>query len=179
MVSKTAPKTTAMYGLYDEPDGAERAFTALRRAGVGEKDITVISSEPFEHHEFSHRDRSAVLFRLAGVGGVLGFIVGVSLTAGTERAWAINVGGMPTVAWWPNLVIIFELTMLSAILTTVVSLLVAARLPSRVKGLYDPEVSDGRILVGVPITADRAPDTIRRALDVGGALAVKTADFQS
>lgn len=179
MKSKSASKTKAMYGLYGEPDGAQRAFTALRRAGVYEKDITVISSEPFEHHEFSHRDRSSVLFRLAGAGGVVGFIIGVFLTAGTERAWAINVGGMPTVAWWPNLVIIFELTMLSAILTTVVSLLVTARLPSRVKAPYDPEVSDGRILVGVPITADRAPDAIRRALDAGGALAVKTADLQS
>jgi hypothetical protein len=168
-----------MYGLYVEPDGAQRAFTALCRAGVAERDITVISSEPFEHYPFSHRDRSLALFRLAGLGGVVGFIIGVSLTAGTELAWPINVGGMPTVAWWPNLVIIFELTMLSAILTTVVSLLVAARLPARADKLYDPEVSDGKILVGVPMTDGRAPDAIRRALDAGGALAVKTADFQS
>jgi len=168
-----------MYGLYEEPLAAQQAFTALRRAGVAESDITVISSEPFEHFEFSHRDRSLALFRLAGLGGVVGFILGVSLTAGTERAWPINVGNMPIVAWWPNLVIIFELTMLSAILTTVVSLLVTARLPTRAKSMYDPAVSDGKILVGVAITADRTPDTIRRALDVGGALAVKTADFQS
>jgi hypothetical protein len=168
-----------MYGLYEEPLAAQQAFTALRRAGVAESDITVISSEPFEHFEFSHRDRSLALFRLAGLGGIVGFILGVSLTAGTERAWPINVGNMPIVAWWPNLVIIFELTMLSAILTTVVSLLVTARLPTRAKSMYDPAVSDGKILVGVAITADRTPDTIRRALDVGGALAVKTADFQS
>lgn len=167
-----------MYGLYEEPLAAQQAFTALRRAGVAESDITVISSEPFEHFEFSHRDRSLTLFRLAGLGGVVGFILGVSLTAGTERAWPINVGNMPIVAWWPNLVIIFELTMLSAILTTVVSLLVTARLPTRAKSMYDPAVSDGKILVGVAITADRTPDTIRRALDAGGALAVKTADFQ-
>lgn len=167
-----------MYGLYEEPLAAQQAFTALRRAGVAESDITVISSEPFEHFEFSHRDRSLALFRLAGLGGVVGFILGVSLTAGTERAWPINVGNMPIVAWWPNLVIIFELTMLSAILTTVVSLLVTARLPTRAKSMYDPAVSDGKILVGVAITADRTPDTIRRALDAGGALAVKTADFQ-
>ena len=174
-----ATGTLAMYGLYEQPEGAQLAFTALRRAGVAENDITVISSEPFEHFEFSHRDRSLAPFRLAGIGGVVGFVIGVSLTAGTENAWPINVGGMPIVAWWPNLVIIFELTMLSAILTTVVSLLVTARLPARAGNLYDPEVSDGKILVGVPMTAGRTPDAIRRALDVGGALAVKTADFQS
>jgi hypothetical protein len=174
-----AARLPAMYGLFEQPEAAQLAFTALRQAGVAEPDITVISSEPFEHFGFSHRDRSLALFRLAGIGGVVGFIIGVLLTAGTERAWPINVGNMPILAWWPNLVIIFELTMLSAILTTVVSLLVTARLPSRAASMYDPEVSDGKILVGVALTADRTPDAIRRALDAGGALAVKTADFQS
>jgi len=83
---------------------------------------------------------------------------------------------MPTVAWWPNIVIIFELTMLSAILTTVVSMLVAARLPTMKRTLYDPAVSDGKILVGVSLTPDRAPDAIRQALKSAGAITIKTAD---
>jgi len=166
----------AMYGLYEEPAAAERAFTALRRAGVAETNITVISSEPFEAFEFSHRDKSMILFRLAGLGAALGLICGVLLTSGTERAWPLVTGGMPIVAWWPNIVITFELTMLGAILTTSVSLLVTARLPTRKRSLYDPEVSDGKILVGVSLAADRSPDTVRRALDAGGPLAVKTAD---
>ena len=37
----------------------------------------------------------------------------VLLTTGTELAWPLNTGGMPIVAWWPNLVIIFEMTMLA------------------------------------------------------------------
>ena len=168
---------TAMYGLYEEPVGAQRAYTALRRAGVAEADITVISAEPFEAFEFAERDKSLILFRLAGIGGVLGLVVGLLLTTGTERAWPLVTGGMPIVAWWPNLVIIFELTMLGAILTNVVSLLVTARLPAVKRAMYDAEVSDGRILVGVPLTAGRVPDTIRGALNLGGALSVKTADF--
>jgi hypothetical protein len=167
---------TAMYGLYDQPQGAQRAFTALRRAGVDEREITVISAEPFEAFEFSERDKSLTLFRLAGVGGALGLVVGLLLTTGTERAWPLVTGGMPIVAWWPNIVITFELTMLGAILTTVASLLVAARLPAVKRSVYDPAVSDGKILVSVPVTADRTPDVIRRALEVGGAVAVKTAD---
>jgi hypothetical protein len=172
---KNAPH--AMYGLYEEPVAAQRAFTALKRAGVPEADITVISAEPFEAFEFSHRDHSLLLFRLAGLGGVVGFIVGVLLTSGTERAWPLVTGGMPIVAWWPNLVIIFELTMLSAILTTVVALLVTAQLPSRMRSMYDPAVSDGKILVGVSMFVHLEPDAIRQALAASGALAVKTADF--
>ena len=170
--------TSAMYGLYEEPGAAQRAFTALRRAGVAEAEITVISCEPFEAFEFSERDKSTTLFGLAGCGGAIGLIAGVLLTTGTERAWPLVTGGMPIVAWWPNLVIIFELTMLGAILTTVASLLVAARLPARGRLIYDAEISDGRILVGVSLTADRAPDAIRSALEFSGALVVKTAEFK-
>ena len=43
----------------------------------------------------------------------------------------MNVGGLPIFAWWPNLIIIFELTMLGAITATVVTLVVSALLPSR------------------------------------------------
>ena len=171
-------KTAAMYGLYEEPAAAQRAFSALKRAGVADADITVISAEPFEAFPFSERDKSLALFRLAGVGGAVGLVFGALLTSGTERAWPIVTGGMPIVAWWPNIVITFELTMLGAILTTVASLLVAARLPSVLKrALYDPAVSDGKILVGVSLTAGKSADVIRGALEVGGALTVKTADM--
>lgn len=170
---------TAMYGLYADPRAAQRAFTALRRAGVADPDITVISAEPFEAFRFSHRDHSLILFRLAALGGVVGLIAGILLTTGTERAWPLVTGGMPIVAWWPNIIVMFEMTMLGAILTTVASLLVSARLPTAKRSLYDPEVSDGKILVGVPLTAARTPESIRDALDAAGALAVKTSDFQS
>ena len=97
------------------------------------------------------------MFRLAGIGGVVGLVAGVLLTVGTARAWPLVTGGMPIVAWWPNLVVIFELTMLGAILTTVGSLLVTARLPSRLREMYDPAVSDGKILVGVTLFAHHEP----------------------
>jgi hypothetical protein len=161
---------TAIYGLFDRPDAAQRAYTGLKRAGIAPRDITIVSGEPFEAFEFSHRDHSLVLFRLALLGGVVGFISAVALVVGTERAWPLVTGGMPIVAWYPNLVIIFEMTMLGAIVTTVVSLLVAARLPRFGKSLYDPAVSDGKILVGVV----GGPDAVREALAGAGAVAVKS-----
>jgi len=167
---------SAIYGLFDRADAAQRAYTSLKRAGVASGDITVISSEPFEAFEFSHRDHSMILFRLALVGGLLGFAGAVLLVRGTEMAWPLVTGGMPIVAWWPNLVIIFEMTMLGAIVTTVISLLVASSLPKFGKSLYDPAVADGKILVGVPLAAGGTPDAIRDALS-HGAVAVKTADF--
>ena len=165
---------TAIYGLFDGPDAAQRAYSSLKRAGVPSGDITVVSGEPFEAFEFSHRDHSLILFRLALLGGILGFISAVALTRGTELAWPLVTGGMPIVAWWPNIVIIFEMTMLGAIVTTVISLLVAAKLPSFRQDLYDPAVSDGKILVGVPLSSGRSEEGVRDALKAGGPSSVKT-----
>jgi len=168
---------TAIYGLFDKPDAAQLAFTSLKRAGVPSADITVVSGEPFEAFEFSHRDHSMILFRLALAGGIVGFISAVLLTRGTELAWPLVTGGMPIVAWWPNLVIIFEMTMLGAIVTTVVSLLVSSKLPSFRQDLYDPAVSDGKILVGVPLVGGRSEESVRQALSTGSPTAVKTAQL--
>ena len=165
----------ALYGLFDKPDAAQRAYTSLKRSGIPSADITVVSGEPFEAFEFSHRDHSMILFRLALAGGIVGFVAAVLLTRGTELAWPLVTGGMPIVAWWPNLVIIFEVTMLGAIVTTVVSLLVASKLPSFRQDLYDPAVSDGKILVGVPLTGGRTEESVRQALAAGGPATVKTA----
>ena len=166
---------TAIYGLFDKPDAAQRAYTGLKRAGIPSRDIAVISGEPFEAFEFSHRDHSMILFRMALVGGIVGFVLAVSLVWYTSVSWPIVIGGMPNLAWYPYLVVIFEMTFLGAIITTVVSLLVAAKLPKFGKTLYDPAVSDGKILVGVPVSGQA--DGIRDTLNSAGASAVKTVDL--
>ncbi|MEO8256606.1 MAG: quinol:electron acceptor oxidoreductase subunit ActD [Acidobacteriota bacterium] len=163
----------AVYALFADPDSAQRAVQSLRDAGVADRDITVISSEPFEEYEFSHRDKATWIYWIAGAGGALGLAFGFWLTTMTQRAWPLQTGGMPIVAMWPNLVVIFELTMLFAIVATVASLLVTAGLPRRRPALYDPEVSDGRILVG--LQDPRLPlETIDRALAWRGGITLKT-----
>jgi glucose-6-phosphate dehydrogenase assembly protein OpcA len=82
----------------------------------------------------------------------------------TELAWPLRTGNMPIVAWWPNMIVMFELTMLGAILATVITLFITAKLPSREPKLYDPEVSDGKILVGVDQPDAAALPQIERAL---------------
>ena len=140
---------TAIYGLYDDPDTAQRAVDGLRAAGVADADIQVMSSEPFEEYEFSHRDSGTWMHWMAGVGGVAGFTGAYLLTTITQQSWPIKTSGMPIVAPWPNLIVLFEMTMLGAILASVLTLFVTARLPKRLPALYDPEVSNGYILVGV------------------------------
>ena len=61
------------------------------------------------------------------------------------------------------LINILELTMLGAIIATVITLVVTARL-GRGGRLYDPQVTEGKILVGVENPRDGAKDVLRAAL---------------
>jgi hypothetical protein len=164
----------AVYGLFPDPDAAQRAVENLRAAGVVDRDIIVISSAPFEEYEFSHRDKATWIYWLAGVGGAIGLSVGYWLTRLTEIDWPLPTGGMPIVAMWPNLVIIFELTMLFGILTTVLTLLITTKIPRRQPKLYDRAVSDGQILVGLENPQSVPLEELKRALTGPGGIGLKT-----
>jgi ActD protein len=163
----------AVYGLYADARDVQRAFHGLLAAGLPESQIIVISSEPLEEYEFSHRDKATWMFWIAAAGGAIGLLIATWLTRMTELAWPLPTGNMPIVAWWPNLIIMFELTMLGSILATVITLLVTARLPRRGVTLYDAAVSDGRILVGVENPQDAAVAAIERALASAGSAQIK------
>ena len=159
----------AVYALYPDPTTAQRAVNGLREAGVADGDITIISAEPIERHELGHRDHETYMFWIAAAGGILGLAFATWLARTTELSWPLNVGNMPIVAWWPNLIIMFELTMLGGIVAAVGTLLVTAGLPNWKPKLYDPEVSDGKILVGVANPSGDSISAIERALGANGA----------
>jgi hypothetical protein len=164
---------SAIYALYPDADSAQRAVNRLHAAGIAEANITVMSGEPFEEQPFARRDQATWLWYIACAGGLAGLSFGTWLTRMTELAWPLKTGNMPIVAWWPNLIVIFELTMLGAILATVITLFITAKLPSRVGKLYDPGVTDGKILVGVENPEEASIPTLERALLAGGAAQLK------
>jgi hypothetical protein len=154
----------AIYGMYETPQAAQRAFDGLLGEGISRQGISVMSSEPFEEWGFASQDRKTVMPWIAVAGAGLGLVSAYLLTALTQRSWPINTGGMPIVSNWTNIIVMFELTMLGAVLAAVLTLLITARLPARLPALYDPAVSDGKILVGVANPADSQLTSIERAL---------------
>ena len=157
---------TAIYGLYADPHVAQSAVNNLRAAGVADADITVISSEPLEHFEFGHRDAKTAMPWIATGAALLGMVATYYLLGASQMSWPLRKSGMPIVPLWTNLIIIFEMTMLSAILATVVTLIVTAFFGDTGK-LYDPEISDGYILVGVENPADASKLEPALAIDGG------------
>jgi hypothetical protein len=161
----------AIYGLYSDPDAAQHAVDQLRRAGIADASITVLTSQPYEEYEFSRRSRPTWIFWIAAGGGILGLGTGLGLAYLTQVSWPLVTGGMPIVAWWPNIIIMFELTMLGSIVATAVSLLVTARLPTTRARVYDPEVSQGKILVAVEEASD--DDLVEQTLKATGVDEIK------
>jgi hypothetical protein len=164
----------AIYGLYTDPESAQHAVDELRRDGVPDHSIAVMTSQPYEEYEFSHRYKQTWLFWIAAGGGMLGLLAGLGLALLTEMSWPIVVGGMPIVAWWPNIIIMFELTMLGSILATVVSLFVTTELPTTQSRVYDSEVSQGKIMVAVEEPRDQDLAKLERTLRDNGVEEIKT-----
>jgi hypothetical protein len=159
---------TAVYGLFATPELAQQAVDGLRASGVPEHEITIQSSEPMEEYEFGSRDRNTLMPWIAVLGAAIGLAAGYFLTSVTQQAWAISTGGMPIVTNWSNLIIIFELTMLGAVFASVLTLMLSARIPRRLPKFYDPEISNGKILIGVanPKEIERVEQALRAS--VGG-----------
>ena len=160
---------SAVYGLYADPAAAQRAVNGLYAAGIAEDDVVVMSGEPFESQPFAHRDSATWLWYIACLGGAIGLTFAAWLTRMTELAWPLQTGNMPIVAWWPNLIVIFEMTMLGAILSAVATLIVTAGLMRKGPSLYDPAVTDGKILVGVQNPPAANLPALEQALLAGGA----------
>jgi hypothetical protein len=166
----------AVYALYPDGQSAQQAVNRLRALGLPDRDITVVSAQPMEDYEFGHRDKKTYMWWIACLGGLMGMATAFGLAYLTEYAWEINVGGLPIFAWWPNLIIIFELTMLGAISATVITLIVTAFVPGRGRDfLYDPEVTtEGQILVGVEHPAQDRVSLLERELSAPPGARVKS-----
>ncbi|HUX68583.1 MAG TPA: quinol:electron acceptor oxidoreductase subunit ActD [Terriglobales bacterium] len=167
----------AIYGLFADRDSARRALAALSaesaRLRLQPENLVVISAEPLEEEGFGWQAQRTRMPWLSMFGGIFGGTAGYALASFTQRSYPLPTGGMPIVAMWPTGIVVYELTMLGAIVTTIVSFLLSSGLPHRSNRLYDPEVTNGKILVGVPHPDRACLADIERRLYQEGAVQVK------
>jgi hypothetical protein len=167
----------ALYALYAEPEAAQRALDALRAASselkLDPKQIVVISGEPHEGFEFTDEHHTGTPYRWAVLGAVVGGTSGLLLTTLSQKSYPIPTGGMSLTPAWTNGIIVYELIMLGAILTTLIVLLVGAGLPNFKGVITDPEVWAGKILVGVVDAPENSISEVEKRLLQAGASHVK------
>jgi Protein of unknown function (DUF3341) len=166
-----------LYALYADPEDAQRAVDSLRAASselkFDPRQILIVSGEPHEGYEFTDSHATSTPYRLAVLGGITGGTLGYLLTTLTQKSYPIVTGGMPLAPVWTNGVIVYEMTMLGAILTTLVVLLVGAGLPNFKGVIADPEIATGKILVGVLDPPESSRPELERRLQQAGATQIK------
>ena len=161
-------------GVFGEVDAAVKAIEDLQAAGM--TDLETYS--PLPQHELEHalhRPKSPVrLFTL--VGGLTGAAAGFALAIWTSLDWPLITGGKPIVSLPAFVVIAFEMTILFGALSTVLGLIINARLGPPAKDLaYDPRFSAGSFGVLVDAPAGQG-DEARRILEAAGAEEVQSWD---
>jgi hypothetical protein len=167
----------ALYGIYSGPESAQRAVDSLRSASSELKfdaqQIVVVSGEPHEGYEFTDSQYSSIPYRWAVLGAAVGGITGYLLTTLSQKSYPLVTGGMSLTPGWTNGIIVYEMIMLGAILTTLVVLLFGAGLPNFKGVIADPEVGKGGILVGVVDPPANTQPELERRLRLAGASQVK------
>ena len=152
----------SVLGLFTDVDSAADAMDALKAAGFGQSEYEVLTGTPYPDGTFGDAEPVHALFRFPLIGAACGFIVGLLLTAGTQLAYPVVTGGKPILSIPPMAIIMYEGTMLGAILFTVFGILFESRLPRFLMGAYDRRITEGYI--GVTVTT--AQDRIGAAEDV-------------
>ena len=127
-------QTTAAYGLMAEFDDPSSLVAAARRT-YAEGYRRFDSYSPFPIHELFDamqcHDRRVPLFVL--LGGIAGAIAGFGLQSWVSAvAYPLNIGGRPYISWPMFIPVTFEVTILFAALTAVLSW-IALNVPSQRK----------------------------------------------
>jgi len=161
-----------LLGLFQDPQQVADAMDELKKNEFPPQDLDIYSGSPFPEGTFGEHDPNHRLFMFPLVGALIGFSIGLLWTAGTQISYPIVTGGKPLLSIPPMTIIMYENTMLGAIIFTVLGVLFESRLPKRSLGLYDTRITEGYIGLVVDCPADRVAQA-EEVLTTSGAEEVK------
>lgn len=164
----------SVLGLYETPDAGADAMDGLRAAGFPIGSFDVLTGTPYPEGAFGEHVPQHRLFRFPFFGAMLGFMLAILMTAGTQLAYPVVTGGKPILSIFAMVIIAYELTMLGAVIATVVGIIFESRLPNLNLGAYDTRITAGYIGVVVTCDEDRTNEAVT-VLRNAGAMEIKTA----
>ena len=142
----------SVLGLYTEEDSAADALDNLRDAGFEEGEYELLTGTPYPEGTFGEAEPEHHLFRWPLIGAACGFTGGLIITAGTQMAYPLITGGKPILSIPPMAIIMYEGTMLGAIIFTIIGIIFESRLPRLFMGAYREKITEGHI--GVTVTTE-------------------------
>ena len=154
----------SVLGLYTDENTAADALDSLRTAGYTSSEFEILTGTPYPEGTFGEDEPKTTLYRWPLMGAACGFIIGLVLTSGTQLAYPLVTGVKPVLAIPAMSIIIYEGTMLGAIIFTVIGIIIESRLPRLFMGAYDERITEGYIGVTVTTSEERvgsAEDVLR------------------
>ncbi len=161
-------------GLYSDLDSAVAGVDKLAEAGLHREDFEVLSNAPYPEGAFGHDHSTSRLGLWPVVGACCGFAVGLLITGGTQVVYPMVTDGKPLFSIPPMVIIMYEGTMLAAVIFTVLGAIFESRLPRFVREVYDSRITDGYIGILVHSPEERVKGAIE-AMQQTGAEDIKMA----
>ena len=144
----------------------------LRRQGIAERRIQVLSREPLAAFPASNSHMS----KLGIAGAIFGFCGAIAGLVVMTLDYRVHTGGMPLIAPFPLGVITYEMTLLGSILAMLLTLFISARLGPGRRYAPHPELDYGEAILSVTCADRQQAQTVREllaGLDPGPAEAKK------
>jgi hypothetical protein len=138
-------------GIFRDVVSAAAAVEGLVREGFTEDQIDSLSSVPYPDGVLVKTRRRTWFRWVALAGGLAGAAAGFGLAAGTAWLYPVQTGDKPIIALYPTAIVTFEITMLFAIIGTMVGMFLEMGLPALGSRPYDPAIADGCIGISVAI----------------------------
>ncbi len=159
---------TQVLGLFHEATPTADTLDQLRKLGVRDEKITVISGVPYRAEMLGRPRPGGRLGLVALIGAAVGVVTGLFLTAGIFLLYPLYPGGQPLVPIPPSIIIVFEVTMLGTMWATFLGFVLGNRFPIGKPQPYDPRITEGHIGVLAEVDADLA-DEVEKVLTDSGA----------
>jgi hypothetical protein len=126
-------------------DNAAEAIDRLRRLGVRDKEISVVSGVPYHERILDRHPPRSIIPYFSLLGALAGFATAIGLNVISTWQYPLTVGGFPLIPIPTTIVIIFELTMLGMLLATFFGFFIEMITPAKTPKGYHPRISDGYI----------------------------------
>jgi len=156
-----------LLAVFKDIDPAANAVEKLHKMGVSDENINIISGVPLNHRMLERPHPWTNVSKLSLLGAISGFLFGLFLNWGTTNLYYVPVGGQYRYPVPPGLIILFEMTMLFALLATFLGVFLDSYFPNYRPLEYVAEVSDGAIAIFFKCSKDKKKDFVDAMIKIG------------
>ena len=113
----------SVLGLFQSAETAAAAADRLQASGFGPTDYEVLTGAPYPEGAFGEDSGDHRLYIFPLGGAIIGFAVGLMVTAGTQLSFPLVTAGKPILGIPPMFIIMYEGTMLGALIFTIMGVI--------------------------------------------------------